>query len=45
MVSVEKSLVIDRKPAYLLLQDGTLFKGYSFGADVDCDGEIGTLIT
>jgi carbamoyl-phosphate synthase small subunit len=32
-----------KKNSYLLLEDGTLFQGYSFGADIDRDGEIGKL--
>jgi carbamoyl-phosphate synthase small subunit len=28
------------KRAILVLQDGTLYEGYSFGADTDCYGEV-----
>lgn len=30
-----------QQPSYLLLEDGTLFKGYSFGYEADTEGEIG----
>ena len=30
-----------RPISYLLLEDGSLFQGYSFGADRDSEGEIG----
>jgi hypothetical protein len=32
---------MNKQDSYLLLEDGTLFKGYSFGANLDTDGEIG----
>ncbi|MBI2029803.1 glutamine-hydrolyzing carbamoyl-phosphate synthase small subunit [Candidatus Gottesmanbacteria bacterium] len=28
------------KPRYLLLEDGSIFKGIAFGADVNCSGEV-----
>ena len=31
----------NQNKSYLLLQDGSLFEGYSFGAECDTDGEIG----
>lgn len=33
-------LAMKRKSAYLLLEDGSVFEGYSFGAGVDTDGEL-----
>ena len=35
---------MNKQDSYLLLEDGTLFKGYSFGANLDTDGEIGELL-
>lgn len=29
------------KSSYLVLEDGTIFKGYSFGYESDSEGEIG----
>ena len=40
MVKV-KQYEFEKKSAYLLLEDGSLFEGYSFGANVDTDGELG----
>ena len=30
----------NRKKAYLVLADGTVYQGYSFGADAECTGEL-----
>lgn len=30
-------------PSYLILEDGTVFKGYSFGYESDSEGEIGMI--
>jgi hypothetical protein len=38
----EKSKYFNRRPAYILLKNGMRFDGYSFGAPVDNDGELGT---
>ena len=35
------SSVETRPISYLLLEDGSLFQGYSFGANHDSEGEIG----
>jgi hypothetical protein len=43
MVKVKEETVITKK-SYLLLEDGNLFEGISFGANTDTDGEIGKLI-
>ncbi len=35
---------VETRPiSYLLLEDGTVFQGYSFGANRDSEGEIGNL--
>ena len=39
MVKIED----ENKKSYLLLQDGTLFEGYSFGAELNSSGEIGNI--
>ena len=44
MVKVREDLVVKKK-SYLLLEDGNLFEGVSFGAHLDTDGEIGKLLT
>lgn len=41
VIESEECKVEKRPIAYLLLEDGTLFQGYSFGANRDSDGEIG----
>lgn len=33
-----------RKKAVLILEDGSMFEGFSFGADKSIGGEIGRLI-
>jgi carbamoylphosphate synthase small subunit len=40
MVKVKEEKNV-KKISYLLLEDGTLFEGVSFGANVNTDGEIG----
>ncbi len=32
---------LEKKSAYLLLEDGSLFEGQSFGTNSDTDGELG----
>jgi hypothetical protein len=39
----ENSKYFNRRPAYILLKNGMRFDGYSFGAAVDNDGELGTI--
>ena len=34
-----------KKRAKLILEDGTEFEGYSFGADVSVGGEVGELFS
>ena len=34
-----------KKRAKLILEDGTVFEGYSFGADVSVGGEVGELFS
>ena len=44
MVKVTDPIVTDTNkmaPSYLVLEDGTVFKGYSFGYESDSEGEIG----
>lgn len=41
VLETETPSVETRPVSYLLLEDGTLFKGYSFGANRDGEGEIG----
>ena len=36
-----KDLEYTESKSYLMLEDGTLFEGQSFGAHTDTDGEIG----
>ncbi len=36
---------LEKKAAYLLLEDGSLFEGQSFGANIDTDGELGLLFS
>jgi hypothetical protein len=38
---LEKANDVRPSKSYLLLQDGTLFEGVSFGAQTPSDGEIG----
>lgn len=37
--------VIVDKPCYLVLEDGTIFSGTSFGANLDTEGEVGKSIS
>ena len=41
MVKILETNSIKEEKSYLLLQDGTLFEGKSFGAQTHSDGEIG----
>lgn len=41
MVRVRESPELEDKKSYLLLEDGTLFEGHSFGANIQTEGEIG----
>ena len=41
MVKVREDNI--KKVAYLVLEDGNVFQGYSFGAEVDTSGEIGKI--
>lgn len=43
MVRVRDSPDLEPKKSYLILEDGTLFEGYSFGANLDTKGEIGKI--
>jgi hypothetical protein len=43
MVKVKEEALIKKK-SYLLLEDGNLFEGVSFGANIDTDGEIGNYL-
>ena len=44
-VSETDECKVQKRPvSYLLLEDGTLFQGYSFGANRDSDGEIGKFL-
>lgn len=36
-----KDLEYTESKSYLMLEDGTVFEGQSFGAHTDTDGEIG----
>ena len=45
MVKVRDEETSERKVAYLVLEDGNVFKGYSFGAEVNTSGEIGKIAT
>ena len=42
MVKVKENL--EKKSSYLVLEDGSIFEGTSFGAVCDSDGEIGKLL-
>lgn len=35
--------VKDKKVCYLVLEDGTVFPGTSFGSETETDGEVGKL--
>lgn len=35
----------DHTPCYLILEDGTILEGQSFGAKIEVDGEVGKVNT
>lgn len=41
IVDFKKMPVKDKKLCYLVLEDGTILPGATFGAEIETDGEVG----